>query len=201
MDRARTVDGFEMHFGVNHLGHFALTQHLLPMLMATPKSRVATMSSMGHRLGRMRFNDLMSEHRHYFRWLAYTQSKLSNLLFTAALQRRLTDSGSDTIAVTAHPGASHTDPAFEGHSVSNRLTAIVIPRFTQPVRIGALPMLRAVTDPAVQGGEFYGCRFVALGQPVLVKPSLRARNVKAAEHVWQISANLTDLDAFGTKSQ
>jgi hypothetical protein len=93
VDQARTVDGFEMQFGVNHLGHFALTGRLLPMLLATPGSRVATMSSMGHRAGRLVVDDLMFERRGYARWGAYFASKLANLLFTAELLRRLAEAG------------------------------------------------------------------------------------------------------------
>jgi protochlorophyllide reductase len=108
VDRSRTVDGFETQLGVNHLGHFALTNQLLPLLGQTPGSRVVSMSSLGHRAGRMRFEDLMGERR-YGRWSAYFQSKLANLLFTAALQRRLAADGSTTAALTAHPGLSGTD--------------------------------------------------------------------------------------------
>lgn len=200
VDRGRTADGFEMHIGVNHLGHYALTQHLLPLLIATPGSRIATMTSMGHRLGLMRFGDLMSQ-RPYFRWTAYTQSKLANLLFTVGLQQRLAATGAATIAVTAHPGASNTDLGYEGHSITNRLSEFVMSHFAQPAAVGSLPMLRAVTDPAVRGGEYYGCQYVVSGKPVRVKPALRARSTKAAEKLWNISAELTGLDAFKEHSK
>lgn len=189
IDEARTVDGFEMQFGVNHLGHFALTAQLLPLLDATPNARVATMSSMGHRGGRMNFDDLMGERR-YHRWGSYLQSKLANLLFTRHLHQRLTDSGSTTLAVAAHPGGSRTDLGKEGHSLSNRAMSTVVPLVTQSVARGALPMLRAATDPDVRGGQFWGPRFVTAGRPVLETPSRRARNDADAERLWQVSADL-----------
>lgn len=108
----------------------------------------------------------MFDRRGYQRWNAYYQSKLANLLFTSALQRRLGNAGADTIAVTAHPGASNTDLGAEGTSLSNRLTGLVGPVITQPAAMGALPMLRAATDPQVEGGEFYGPRWRVRGYPV-----------------------------------
>ncbi|SOD74224.1 NAD(P)-dependent dehydrogenase (short-subunit alcohol dehydrogenase family) [Jatrophihabitans sp. GAS493] len=192
VDHSRTAQGFEMQFGVNHLGHFALTEHLLPTLVRTAGSRVATMASMGHRGGRMRFDDLMRK-RKYNRWLAYTQSKLANILFTSELQRRLAAQGVTTIAVAAHPGSSHTDLGTEGSGVTNRVTTLLYPIFSQSVAKGALPMLRAVTDPDVVGGDFYGPRFVVAGWPVRERPSRRARNADDARRLWEISAELTHL--------
>src|SRR6478672_1495653 len=115
IDEARTAQGVEMQFGVNHLGHFALTARLLPLLLATPGSRVGSMSSMGHRAARGQ-----APPERYNRWQAYFHSKLANLLFTAELQRRLAAAGASTIAVAAHPGASNTDLGTEGSGVSNR---------------------------------------------------------------------------------
>jgi protochlorophyllide reductase len=192
VDESRTVDGFEMQLGVNHLGHFALTAHLLPLLQQTPGSRVATMSSMGHRRGRLVADDLMFDRRGYQRWNAYFQSKLANLLFTAELQRRLSAAGASTIAVTAHPGASRTDLGTEGHHLSNRMMALV-PGLAQPVTVGALGMLRAATARDVVGGQFYGPRFVALGYPVLETPSRRAQNLDDARRLWDLSADLVGL--------
>ncbi len=194
VDRGHTVDGFEMQFGVNHLGHFALTNRLLPLMVGTAGSRVATMSSFGHRAGRIHFDDLQSSRR-YRRWDAYFQSKLANLLFTAALQRRLRDGGT-TAAVAAHPGFSSTDLGTEGASLSNRAMSTVVPLFTQSATRGAQPMLRAATDPAAAGGEFYGPRFMAAGGPVRETPSRRARNAGDAERLWKVSAELTGVDHF-----
>ncbi len=195
LDESRTADGFEMQFGVNHLGHFALTAHLLPALTATPGSRVATMSSMGHRAGRMRFDDLMFERRGYSRWGAYFQSKLANLLFTAELQRRLAAARATTVAVAAHPGGSHTDLGTEGSGVSNRLMRSLVGPVTQPAAMGALPILRAATAPDVRGGEFYGPRTILVGHPRREVPSRAARNGEDARRLWDVSVALTGVPA------
>ncbi len=194
VDAARTRDGFEMQFGVNHLGHFALTVRLLPLLTATAGSRVVTMSSMGHRAGRMHFDDLMFD-RGYSRWQAYFQSKLANLLFTAELQRRLAASGTSTMALAAHPGGSRTDLGTEGRGLSNRLMAAVVPLVTQSAATGALPLLRAATDPAASGGQFYGPRWLAVGHPVLETPAPAARRTADARRLWTESVRLTGVDA------
>ncbi|MGH3806326.1 MAG: oxidoreductase [Pseudonocardiaceae bacterium] len=189
IDEARTAQGVEMQFGVNHLGHFALTARLL---LATPGSRVATMSSMGHRAARGPA-DPRGE-RPYQRWGAYFHSKLANLLFTAELHRRLTDAAAPTIAVAAHPGGSHTDLGTEGSGLLNQAIRILGPRVTQSAALGARPMLRAATDPAVRGGEFYGPRFLAVGAtPVRETPSRAARDAATARRLWDLSVQLTGL--------
>jgi protochlorophyllide reductase len=200
VDETRTADGFETQVGVNHLGHFALTARLMPLLLSTPGSRVGTMSSMGHRAGRLvDLDDLMSE-RGYHRWRAYFRSKLANLLFTAELDRRLSAAGAPTIAVAAHPGASRTDLGTEGGSLSNRLMAVVVPLVTQSAHAGALPMLRAMTDPDVRGGEFYGPRWVVRGHaPVRETPSRAARDAAAARRLWDASVALTGLEPAVTR--
>ncbi len=195
VDESRTVDGFETQFGVNHLGHFALTARLLPLLTSTPGSRVGTMSSMGHRAGRMRFDDLQFERRPYGRWQAYFQSKLANLLFTAELQRRLTVAGAPTIAVAAHPGGSSTDLGTEGSGLTNRLMRAVVEPLTQSVAVGALPMLRALTAGGVRGGEFQGPRYLAVGHPRRETPSRAARREQDARRLWDVSAALSGLQA------
>lgn len=192
VDESRTAQGFETQFGVNHLGHFALTLRLLPHLRATPGSRVGTMSSMGHRAARG-VPDPRLEWT-YDRWQSYFQSKLANLHFTAELQRRLAAAGAGTIAVAAHPGASNTDLGTEGSSLSNRLIGPLVPYLGQPPAVGALPMVRAVTDPAARGGEFYGPRFVARGRaPVVETPSRAARDAEAARRLWAVSVALTGV--------
>jgi NAD(P)-dependent dehydrogenase (short-subunit alcohol dehydrogenase family) len=192
VDEARTAQGFEMQFGVNHLGHFALTARLLPHLLATPGSRVATMSSMGHRAARGEPDPRLE--RPYDRWQSYFQSKLANLHFTAELQRRLAAARASTVAVAAHPGGSRTDLGTEGRSLANRLAPVVAP-LLQPAAAGALPMLRALTDPATRGGEFYGPRFVVRGRtPVVEKPSRAARDTAAARRLWDTSVQLTGLE-------
>jgi protochlorophyllide reductase len=189
VDQAKTADGFEMQFGVNHLGHFALTAELLPTLLTTPGSRVVTMSSMGHRRGKMNFDDLM--HTEYHRWPPYFQSKLANLLFTAELHRRLRAKGASTIALAAHPGASSTDLGTEGRGITNYAMKIV-PFLTQSAARGAEPALRAATDPSAVGGQFYGPRFTVQGPAVVETPSKRARNAEDAKRLWKISEELTN---------
>jgi NAD(P)-dependent dehydrogenase (short-subunit alcohol dehydrogenase family) len=193
VDEARTPQGVEMQFGVNHLGHFALTARLMPHLLATPGSRVATMSSMGHRAARGAPDPRLQ--RPYDRWQAYFRSKLANLHFTAELQRRLAAAGAPTIAVAAHPGGSRTDLGTEGTGLSNRLLTPLVPLVTQSAEAGALPMLRALTDPGARGGEFYGPRFLLRGRtPVVETPSRAARDADAARRLWAESVQLTGLE-------
>jgi NAD(P)-dependent dehydrogenase (short-subunit alcohol dehydrogenase family) len=191
VDESRTVDGFETQFGVNHLGHFVLTAELMPLLLATPGSRVVNHASMGHRMGKMHFDDLMYERRGYRRWAAYFQSKLSNLLFTAELQRRLDEAGRGTIAVTAHPGGSNTDLGQEGTGVFNKVLGPVYPVFSQSAAKGAEPFVRAATAPDVVGGEYYGPRFFFMGSAVRERPNRRARNADDARRLWTLSEELT----------
>ena len=199
IDEARTVEGFEMQFGVNHLGHFVLTGLLLPRLLATPGARVGTMSSVGHRAARSAPNPRLEAP--YDRWQSYFSSKLVNLLFTAALQRRLAAAGAGTIAVAAHPGASRTDLGTEGTSLSNRGIPYFVPLFSQSAEHGARPMLRALTDPGVRGGEFFGPRFVVRGRtPVQETPTRAARDAEAAERMWSQSVELTGMDPAASLS-
>jgi NAD(P)-dependent dehydrogenase (short-subunit alcohol dehydrogenase family) len=191
LDESRTVDGFEMQFGVNHLGHFVLTAELMPLLLATPGSRVVNHSSMGHRAGTMDFDDPMYERRPYQRWPAYFQSKLANLLFSLELQRRLSAAGAGTIAVTAHPGASHTDLGVEGSGVLNRLIEPFGALYSQSASRGAEPFVRAATDPTVRGGEYYGPKFYVRGPAVRETPSGRARDADDARRLWALSEELT----------
>jgi protochlorophyllide reductase len=191
LDESRTVDGFETQFGVNHLGHFVLTAELMPLLLATPGSRVVTMASMGHRGGSMHFDDPMYERRPYQRWPAYFQSKLANLLFTAELQRRLADARAETIAVAAHPGYANTDLGNEGTGWLNRLVEPFGSLVSQSAARGAEPFVRAATDPTVAGGEYYGPRFMAWGPAVRETPSRRARDADDARRLWHLSEELT----------
>lgn len=186
--RSTTADGFELQFGTNHLGHFALTGLLLDRLLATPLSRIVTVSSLGHRMGRVRFDDLQSE-RHYSRAGAYGQAKLANLLFTYELQRRLEDT--DTMAVAAHPGGSSSE-------LSRHLPAVVRAAFRtleQSTEMGALPTLRAATDPNVAGGEYYGPGgFLEMrGFPEPVESNRRSHDTDAARRLWDTSEELTGV--------
>lgn len=197
VDQSRTADGFETQLGVNHLGHFALTVRLMPALLSTPSARIASMSSMAHRGGRLGMDDLMFDRRRYGRWVAYGQSKLANLLFVLELQRRLGQAGAATIALAAHPGVAHTNLGSQGRGISNRLSRVGLP-FNRRSASGALPLLRACTGPAAVGGQFYGPRWGVFGRPVQQTPSPHARDEAAALVLWDASAELTGLNpTFG----
>jgi NAD(P)-dependent dehydrogenase (short-subunit alcohol dehydrogenase family) len=185
---SRTKQGFELQLGVNHLGHFALTVRLLDLMRATPGARVVTVSSMAHRMGRMDFDDLDFTSRGYDPWAAYGQSKLANLLFTFELQRRLEAEGANVIAVAAHPGWTGTD--LQRHSWFMRL---LNPLFGMSPARGALPTLRAATDPGVQGGEYYGPDgFQEMrGRPVRVGTTEAAKSVEDAARLWKVSEERT----------
>lgn len=186
--RSTTADGFELQLGTNHLGHFALTGLLLDRLVSTPLSRVVTVSSLGHRFGRIRFDDLQSERR-YSRAGAYGQAKLANLLFTYELQRRL--EGTDTIAVAAHPGGSSSELGRHLPGV----VQMVFKTLEQSTEMGALPTLRAATDPNVTGGEYYGPGgFLEMnGHPTLVDSNRRSHDPDAARRLWNVSEELTGV--------
>jgi NAD(P)-dependent dehydrogenase (short-subunit alcohol dehydrogenase family) len=190
VDRGLTADGFESHMGVNHLGHFALTVRLLPLLSATDGSRVVTMSSMGARLGHVDLADLLWERRPYDRWQAYFQSKLANLLFTLELDRRLRAASATTAALAAHPGGSRTSLGRNGRSWTNRLVPLWHP-FIQSASRGALPFVRAATDAEAQSGEYYGPQLQVWGRAVRETPSRQARDPQLGASLWQQSEQLT----------
>jgi NAD(P)-dependent dehydrogenase (short-subunit alcohol dehydrogenase family) len=190
----RTDDGFELQLGVNHLGHFALTGLLLGQMLGRAGSRVITVSSNGHKSGRIDFDDLQSQRR-YRRTAAYYQSKLANLMFTYELQRRLADAQAQTQALAAHPGKARTEltrylPGWL------RLEDLVIEQpLGQSAAMGALATLRAAADPAARGGEYYGPggRGELKGYPRLVASTERARDVEAQQRLWQESERLTGV--------
>jgi NAD(P)-dependent dehydrogenase (short-subunit alcohol dehydrogenase family) len=184
-----TGDGFELQFGTNHLGHFALTGLLLEQMLPVPGSRVVTVSSVGHRMqARINFDDLQWE-RSYSRVRAYGQSKLANLMFTYELQRRLSGAGT-TIAVAAHPGFAATE--LMRHTP---MAAVVTPLFSQDAAMGALPVLRAATDPSVLGGQYYGPGgFLGLrGYPELAASSRRSHDEAVQRRLWAVSEELTGV--------
>ena len=188
--KSTTQDGFELQFGTNHLGHFALTNLLLDRVLAAPGSRVVTVSSVGHRFVRgIRFDDLQWE-RGYNRYQAYGQSKLANLMFTYELQRRLR--GTDTIAVAAHPGGSRTELTRNLPPLLARATRVVEPLF-QDADMGALPTLRAATDPGVLGGQYFGPDGFAeqRGYPKVVASSEASHDSDAQRRLWAVSEQLT----------
>jgi NAD(P)-dependent dehydrogenase (short-subunit alcohol dehydrogenase family) len=187
---SRTADGFELQFGTNHLGHFALTNLLLPRV----SGRVVTVSSGAHRIGAIDFNDLNWEHKRYRRWPAYGQSKLANLMFSSELQRRLSAAGSDVISTAAHPGYAATNlQSHSGNVVTELLMGQVANRlFAQDQDGGALPTLyAAVAD--VPGGAFAGpSGFQELrGAPKLVGRSKRALDEEVGKRLWTVSEDLT----------
>ena len=186
-----TRDGYELQFGTNHLGHFALTGLLLEQLLPLPGSRVVTVSSLAHRLGaRINFDDLQGE-RSYRRVAAYSQSKLANLLFTYELQRRLSGAGT-TIAVAAHPGLANTELARNTPAITAFFYARVM---SQPAAMGALPILRAATDPDVLGGQYYGPGgfFAARGYPKLAESSAQSHTPAIQRRLWTVSEELTGV--------
>lgn len=193
--RALTTDGFEIQFGTNHLGHFALTAHLMPLLVSREGSRVVNVSSGAHRRGRMNFDDLQGE-RSYGRWSAYGQSKLANLLFTFELDRRLRTGGSTARAMAAHPGYAATNlqsaavPRHEAMIMSVGNTVLA-----QSADMGALPTLYAATHPDVSGGAYVGPDgpFELRGYPKLVGTSAAASDEDAAARLWTVSEELTGV--------
>jgi NAD(P)-dependent dehydrogenase (short-subunit alcohol dehydrogenase family) len=191
LDRGMTEDGFETHFGINHLGHFALTTRLLPLIEKSGQGRVVNVSSMGHRPGRIDLDDPMYEHRRYSRWGAYFQSKLANLLFTRELDHRLRLSKASTIAVAAHPGTARTELGKLGTSVTNTVMRKFTPVLVRTGVEGAISQVRAAVDPALRGGMFVGPRFHVFGDPVVETPSRRARNDDDARRLWDLSSELT----------
>lgn len=189
---SRTADGFELQFGTNHLGHFALTNLLLPQI----KNRVVTVSSNGHKMGTIDFADLNYEHKRYRAMPAYAQSKLANLLFTSELQQRLTDAGSPVIATAAHPGFAATnllridDKKRVLKAVAGAVTSFV----GQGEEVGALPTLYAsVTD--IPGNSYVGPSgfMEQRGAPELVGRSAKARDTASARRLWEVSETLTGV--------
>jgi NAD(P)-dependent dehydrogenase (short-subunit alcohol dehydrogenase family) len=192
--KSTTKDGFELQFGTNHLGHFALSNLLLDRVLAAPDSRVVTVSSVGHRFARngIRFDDLQWD-RDYSRVGAYGQAKLANLMFTYELQRRL--QGTTTIAVAAHPGGSNTELARNTPIAVRALFNVVGPLITQSAAMGALPTLRAATDPGVIGGQYFGPDGFGeqRGYPKVVASSRVSHDVDAQRRLWEVSEKLTGV--------
>jgi NAD(P)-dependent dehydrogenase (short-subunit alcohol dehydrogenase family) len=191
--KSTTKDGFELQFGTNHLGHFALTGLLLDRLLPVARSRIVTVSSIGHRIrADIHFDDLQWEHS-YNRVSAYGQAKLANLLFTYELQRRLAPHGT-TIAAAAHPGGSNTELMRNLPPLVARVSAVIEPLFQDPA-MGALPSLRAATDPAVVGGQYYGPDGFAQtrGYPKVVASSRKSHDVDRQRRLWAVSEELTGV--------
>lgn len=199
---SRTVQGFEMQFGVNHLGHFALTGRLLPLLLAAPAPRVVTVSSGAHLAGWMHWDDLNAE-RGYFSWARYGQSKLANLLFTSELARRAVAHDTDLVAVAAHPGyaatsLTHNGPAARGANRFMDLATGLTDRYiAQSAEDGAIPQIHAATTPTARPDDYFGPDGL-LGQRGKGAKrhgrSGRARRTDDAERLWNLSVELTGVD-------
>jgi NAD(P)-dependent dehydrogenase (short-subunit alcohol dehydrogenase family) len=187
-ERRTTADGFEMQFGTNHLGHFALAGLLLPSLLARPGARVVSVSSGAHRMGRIDFDDLQAERR-YRKWRVYSQSKLANVLYAFELDRRTSAAGAPLVSVVAHPGYAatnlQTETKFAGF---NRFLA-------QSAAMGALPQLYAATMPDVRGADFFGPDgfMEQRGHPKRVKAQKRAFDEASARRLWEVSEELTGV--------
>ena len=193
--QAKTSDGFELQFGTNHLGHFALTGGLLASLLAAPSARVVTVSSLAHRFRSALDLEDINLDRGYSTGHAYGRSKLANLLFTFELDRRLRAAGRPAAALAAHPGGARTNLAR--HVPDKLMWAMRLQEklMFQSAEMGALPALRAATDPAAVGGQYYGPDglFGQRGYPVVVRSSRQARDPMTAQQLWAVSESLTGV--------
>jgi NAD(P)-dependent dehydrogenase (short-subunit alcohol dehydrogenase family) len=199
--RRETVDGFEMQFATNHLGHFALTGLLLPELTSRRGARVVTVSSPVARSGSINLDDLHGTH-HYRRWGAYSQSKLANQLFAFELDRRARLAGLDLASVAAHPGyaATNLSTVFAGHNPLLRVGVLIADHtVAQSAAAGALPILFAGTAPGVVGGEYFGPdRFGGMrGHPTRITPVPGARGEDLARRLWEASEQMTGVTFAG----
>jgi NAD(P)-dependent dehydrogenase (short-subunit alcohol dehydrogenase family) len=193
--RRQTADGFELQFGTNHLGHFALTGRLIGAMEGREDARVVTLSSTAHRTGRIAFDNLGGERR-YFRWRAYGQSKLANLLFALELERRLSAAGSTIKSMAAHPGYAATNLQFAGPPLVDRLVMRVGNTvIAQSEEMGALPTLYAATEPDLPGGTYAGPDGLAeqRGHPQAVAPNKAARDEAVAKRLWDVSEQMTGV--------
>lgn len=195
----RTAQGHEAQFGTNHLGHFALTGRLLPVLLAAEQPRVVTTSSFAHRMGRIRWDDLDWE-RGYRKWEAYGQSKLANLLFTFELDRRARATADRLVAAAAHPGYASTALQRRGPEMSGNKAMALVMRLAngvvaQPPEAGALPQLYAAVAPGVHGGDYIGPGgpFELRGAPTKVRASKRAYREADGERLWRVSEEMTGV--------
>jgi NAD(P)-dependent dehydrogenase (short-subunit alcohol dehydrogenase family) len=185
--RGTTRDGFETQFGTNHLGHFALTGLLLDRMTAVPGSRVVTVSSLAHLGGRY------PPRERYSPTMAYSDSKLANLLFAFELQRRLSAAGAETISLAAHPGYAQTGLLRHLPGPVRIASEMAGPLISQNAARGALPIIRAATDPDARGGELYGPRWLTRGNPVRARAFGRAYDERAAAALWSESEKATGV--------
>jgi NAD(P)-dependent dehydrogenase (short-subunit alcohol dehydrogenase family) len=197
MPERQTADGYEMQLGVNHLGHWTLTALLMPAILAAPAARVVTVTSTAHHFGRPVDPDNPHLRGRYSAWGAYGQSKLANYHFALGLQREFERAGVAAQSLIAHPGLSHSDLQVTtvdagGGGVIGRVSAWLAAHTGMEVDRGAMPQVRAATDPAARGGEFYGPRFVNNGPPVRL-PVLRPGADDAIRTLWEVSERETGV--------
>lgn len=201
--RQETAEGYELQFGTNHLGHFALTGLLFDELKKKPDSRVVTVSSNAHKMGKMNFDDLQSKQR-YMRWSAYGQSKLANLIFAIDLQKRIDEAGLQMKSMAAHPGLSATNLWSAGtgraggiiSAISTPIMTVSNNLFAQDAEHGALPTLYAATVPDLAGGSYIGPDGIGemRGSPTIVAPRRVAHNTEFADKLWEKSVELTGVE-------
>lgn len=193
-----TADGFEMQLGTNHLGHFVLTALLMPALLRAEAARVVTVTSTARHLGRPVDPDDPHLRTKYEPWKSYGQSKLANLHFALELERQLDESGATVESLVAHPGFSNTNlqahSASQSEGRSQQFFHNAVERFGMHALDGALPQLRAATDPDADGGELYAPRWVNFGVPVKRPLVGRSRNQKSMTTLWQISERETGVE-------
>lgn len=191
---AKTKDGFELQFGSNHLGHFALTGLLLPLLLRTENSRVVTLSSLAHRNSAIDFDNLGGS-KGYKAMKFYGQSKLANLMFATELDKRLKQHGLSTVSVACHPGISSTNLFKIGGREMPRIFKGLMNRYLQPATMGALPTVYAATDPGITGGEYIGPdgKGQRKGYPTLEKPDPAVNDEATREKLWDVSEKLTGV--------
>ena len=188
---SKTTDGFELQFGTNHLGHFALTGQLLKLLISTKASRIVNVSSGAHNFGKLDFDDLNWEKRNYAQWTAYGDSKLANLYFTYELDRKLKEQGINTLVTASHPGWTATELQRTAGDVMKYLNGI----FAQDITMGALPTLRAAIEEGLKGGEYFGPNgFMEIsGYPVKVESNQLSKDRAIAQKLWVVSEQLTSV--------
>jgi len=186
----KTQDSYEIQMGTNHLGHFALTGLLMPLLETTNNARIVATSSIGHRMGKIDFADINWEKRKYNSSQAYADSKLANLYFTYELAKKLNQEKKDIKVTAAHPGWTRTD--LQKHSWYMRM---LNPLFSQGPDQGVLPTLRAAFDPNAKSGDYFGpSRFFEMhGSPIVVKSNEHSHDTEAAKKLWHISEVLTNI--------
>jgi len=200
MPEMRTAQGHEMQIGTNHLGHFTLTALLFPLVEKSPTGRVVTVSSQMHRIGQINLNDLTWQKRRYSRWPAYGQAKLANLMFAKELAKKLSAANSHVISAASHPGYASTNLQTAASKVEQSKLGEMIYGFGnvlagQPQSAGALPSLRAGTDPAVSNGDYYGPHgmFERAGFPVKVGSTKAAQNEKMWADLWSLTEQITGV--------